>query len=260
MEPDSLAIQTKDLTKRFGTFTAVDQVNFEVRRGEVFGLLGPNGAGKTTVVRMLTTLLVPSGGHATGRRLRRRKAPAPGAREHRRHPAGAYLRPRSHRMGERRYLRRVLRPLAPRAPRTRPAPAPHGRADRARQRSRRDLLGRHAPPARNRARPDSLAQDTVPRRADDRAGPAKPTRRVGFARDAAQGKRDYHLAHDALHGRSGIAVRPDRDRRRRQDNRAGHADWTQGDGAGRATGSTWWSKKIPPLSPRCSSRCPICGK
>src|SRR5271168_4979724 len=64
MEPDSLAIQTKDLTKRFGTFTAVDSVNFEVRRGEVFGLLGPNGAGKTTVVRMLTTLLVPSGGHA----------------------------------------------------------------------------------------------------------------------------------------------------------------------------------------------------
>src|SRR5208337_1691793 len=50
--------------KRFGTFTAVDQVNFEVRRGEVFGLLGPNGAGKTTVVRMLTTLLVPSAGHA----------------------------------------------------------------------------------------------------------------------------------------------------------------------------------------------------
>src|SRR5277367_1577450 len=64
MEPDSLAIQTKDLTKRFGAFTAVDKVNFEVRRGEVFGLLGPNGAGKTTVVRMLTTLLTPSDGQA----------------------------------------------------------------------------------------------------------------------------------------------------------------------------------------------------
>src|SRR5271157_1934534 len=64
MEPDSLAIQTKDLTKRFGAFTAVDKVNFEVRRGEVFGLLGPNGAGKTTVVRMLTTLLPPSDGQA----------------------------------------------------------------------------------------------------------------------------------------------------------------------------------------------------
>ena len=65
MERESPAIQTNDLTKRFGAFTAVDKVSFEVRRGEVFGLLGPNGAGKTTVVRMLTTLLAPSGGRAT---------------------------------------------------------------------------------------------------------------------------------------------------------------------------------------------------
>src|SRR5271167_4430161 len=64
MERDSPAIQTKDLTKRFGTFTAVEKVSFEVRRGEVFGLLGPNGAGKTTLVRMLTTLLRPSAGKA----------------------------------------------------------------------------------------------------------------------------------------------------------------------------------------------------
>ena len=64
MEPGSAAITTKDLTKRFGSFTAVKGVNFEVGRGEVFGLLGPNGAGKTTLVRMLTTLLPPSGGEA----------------------------------------------------------------------------------------------------------------------------------------------------------------------------------------------------
>src|ERR1700682_3813204 len=64
MEPESPAIQTKELTKRFGAFTAVDKVSFEVRRGEVFGLLGPNGAGKTTIVRMLTTLIPPSEGHA----------------------------------------------------------------------------------------------------------------------------------------------------------------------------------------------------
>ncbi len=65
MEPDSLAIRTEGLTKRFGRFTAVDHVSFEVRRGEVFGLLGPNGAGKTTLIRMLTTLLPPSEGRAT---------------------------------------------------------------------------------------------------------------------------------------------------------------------------------------------------
>jgi ABC-2 type transport system ATP-binding protein len=60
----SLAIKVDGLSKRFGQFTAVDNVSFEVRRGEVFGLLGPNGAGKTTLVRMLTTLLPPSDGKA----------------------------------------------------------------------------------------------------------------------------------------------------------------------------------------------------
>jgi ABC-2 type transport system ATP-binding protein len=64
MGPDSPAIETHDLVKRFGGFTAVAGVTFEVRRGEMFGLLGPNGAGKTTLVRMLTTLLPPSAGRA----------------------------------------------------------------------------------------------------------------------------------------------------------------------------------------------------
>jgi ABC-2 type transport system ATP-binding protein len=65
MEPDSPAITAKGLTKRFGDFTAVDGVSFDVRRGEVFGLLGPNGAGKTTIVRMLTTLVPITEGQAT---------------------------------------------------------------------------------------------------------------------------------------------------------------------------------------------------
>ena len=50
-------MKVDDLVRRFGDFTAVDHINFEVRRGEIFGLLGPNGAGKTTTFRMLCGLL-----------------------------------------------------------------------------------------------------------------------------------------------------------------------------------------------------------
>ncbi len=55
-------VEVRDLLKRFGAFTAVDHIAFQVRRGEIFGLLGPNGAGKTTTFRMLCGLLPPSGG------------------------------------------------------------------------------------------------------------------------------------------------------------------------------------------------------
>jgi len=58
-------IQVKDLTKRFGSFTAVDAISFEVSRGEIFGFLGANGAGKTTAMRMLCGLSYPSGGSGT---------------------------------------------------------------------------------------------------------------------------------------------------------------------------------------------------
>ncbi len=57
-------IQTQDLTKKFGEFTAVDEVTFTVRAGEVLGYLGPNGSGKTTTIRMLLGLLLPSAGNA----------------------------------------------------------------------------------------------------------------------------------------------------------------------------------------------------
>ena len=61
-------IDVEGLTKRFGDFTAVDQITFYVKRGEIFGFLGANGAGKTTAMRMLTGLLKPSGGsgHVAG--------------------------------------------------------------------------------------------------------------------------------------------------------------------------------------------------
>ena len=58
------AVWAHDLTRRFGTFTAVDHITFSVARGEVFGFLGANGAGKTTAIKMLTGLLAPTSGRA----------------------------------------------------------------------------------------------------------------------------------------------------------------------------------------------------
>src|SRR6476469_3138180 len=59
------AKQADKLTKRFGDFTAVDHISFEVSKGEIFGFLGANGAGKTTAMRMLCGLSLPSSGAAT---------------------------------------------------------------------------------------------------------------------------------------------------------------------------------------------------
>src|SRR2546422_6811626 len=61
MEP---MIECEGLTKRFGTFTAVDHVSFSVGKGSIFGFLGPNGSGKSTVIRMLCGILEPSDGTA----------------------------------------------------------------------------------------------------------------------------------------------------------------------------------------------------
>src|SRR5439155_4604631 len=62
---DEYVIKTENLTKKFGDFVAVNEINFEVKAGEIFGFLGANGAGKTTAMRMLCGLLKPSSGAAT---------------------------------------------------------------------------------------------------------------------------------------------------------------------------------------------------
>ncbi len=64
MNGNGWAVEARELTRRFGDFTAVDRVSFQVRQGEIFGFLGANGAGKTTAIRMLCGLLAPSGGEA----------------------------------------------------------------------------------------------------------------------------------------------------------------------------------------------------
>jgi ABC-2 type transport system ATP-binding protein len=61
----SALIVVQELTRKFGEFVAVDHISFEVAAGEIFAFLGPNGAGKTTTIKILTTLLSPSGGQVT---------------------------------------------------------------------------------------------------------------------------------------------------------------------------------------------------
>src|ERR1035438_9677010 len=63
-EPNETVILAEHLVRRFGTFTAVDDVSFRLEKGEIFGFLGPNGSGKTTVIKMLTGLLPLSSGSA----------------------------------------------------------------------------------------------------------------------------------------------------------------------------------------------------
>jgi ABC-2 type transport system ATP-binding protein len=77
----NIAIKAQELTRKFGSFTAVDHVSFEVHRGEVFGLLGPNGAGKSTTFKMLCGLLKPTSGKAFVNGLSLTTAPAE-ARSH----------------------------------------------------------------------------------------------------------------------------------------------------------------------------------
>ena len=62
MDSGQNVIEIRNLTKRFGSFTAVDNISFDVRRGEIFGFLGANGAGKTTAMRILCGLSRPTSG------------------------------------------------------------------------------------------------------------------------------------------------------------------------------------------------------
>ncbi len=62
---EEYSISVRGLTKKFGSFTAVDNISFDVRKGEIFGFLGANGAGKTTAMRILCGLSKPTAGEGT---------------------------------------------------------------------------------------------------------------------------------------------------------------------------------------------------
>ena len=62
MSTNEIAVSVQKLEKKFGAFTAVNKIYFEVKRGEIFGFLGPNGAGKSTTIRMLCGIITPTSG------------------------------------------------------------------------------------------------------------------------------------------------------------------------------------------------------
>lgn len=76
LSDNSHLIEAKRLTKRFGSFTAADNISFNIKSGEIFGLLGPNGAGKTTTFKMMCGLLIPTSGKAFVSGLDLEKAPS----------------------------------------------------------------------------------------------------------------------------------------------------------------------------------------
>jgi ABC-2 type transport system ATP-binding protein len=65
LRDENIAVSVQSLEKKFGAFTAVNRISFEVKRGEIFGFLGPNGAGKSTTIRMLCGIITPTSGAGT---------------------------------------------------------------------------------------------------------------------------------------------------------------------------------------------------
>ena len=147
--PAEIAVETVDLTRRFGELVAVDALRLTIRAGLTFGLLGPNGAGKSTAIKMLTTLLPPTSGTRARRGLRRRSRARARPRADRLRAAARLGRRSAHRPGEPPVLGQALRRAA-RGETARESPtslAFMGLTDAAPE-ARPHLFGRHGPAPR----------------------------------------------------------------------------------------------------------------
>ncbi len=226
-----MAIDVRNIVKKFGDFTAVKGITFEVAAGEIFGLLGPNGAGKSTLIRMLTTLLPPSEGTALIRGFDVAKQ-ADGVRQSIGVIPQAMTSDLELSVEENLLIYAKLYGV-PREKRTRLIDELLEAVELTQWRDKqvRQSLGRHAPPRRNRARPRPRAADLLSRRTDHRPRPGVARARVGNAA-ADQGRaRSDGADHHALHGRGRQAVRPDCHRRPRRAEGARFADEAQSLGA-----------------------------
>ena len=171
---EGTARRGRGLTKRFGDFTAVDAIDFEVGQGEAFGFLGPNGAGKSSTMRMIAAVSPVTGGTLRVLGLdpgdRRPRHPGPA----RRRPPGGQPRPRAHRLREPPDLRPLLRAAPGRHQGAGRRAARLRAAHRAPQRPGRSALGRHEAPAHHRPLARQRPGPPPARRADDRASTRRP--------------------------------------------------------------------------------------
>ena len=164
--PSRFAVE--HLSRRFGAFVAVDDVSFDVARGEVFGFLGSNGAGKSTTIRMLCGLLTPTSGRATGRRHRRRPRSRRRQAAHRVHVAAVLAVRAADGRPEHPVLRRAVRACGRAAQRARRFALEMAGLRGPRERAGPQSGRRLAAAARARLRDSPRAADRVSRRADRR--------------------------------------------------------------------------------------------
>ena len=219
---DEILLSATGLTKTFGEFTAVDGIDFAVRKGECFGFLGPNGAGKSSTMRMVGCVSPVTSGELRlfgldpaddGPAIRARLGICP-----QRDTLDEELTVEENLWIYGRYFglsRKEVRVAGGRAARLRPAHRPGQGQGRA-------AVRRHEAAAHDRPVADQLTRDPAPRRAHHRARPAGPTRGVGQAVPAQAVRRDPR-PHHPLHGRGRAALRPARRDGPRPDRRRGVA-------------------------------------
>ena len=217
------AIRAQGLVRTFGDKRAVDGVDLEVAKGEIYGFLGPNGAGKSTVVRMLCTLLNPTGGSATvagfdvatqAEKVRLR--------------IGVALQEAA--LDERQTGRELLR-LQCRLYGLHPDEVDRRVADLsglvdigdALDRVHRDLQRRHEAQARSGGRTRAQPRGALPGRAHHGSRSRQPGHGVGRGARAQHRARHDHLPHDPVPRRSRRARAPCRHHRPRPHRRRGHA-------------------------------------
>ena len=254
--PGGPMIETHDLRRTFkargGAVEAVRGVDLEVRAGEIFGFLGPNGAGKTTTLRMLATLLKPTGGRRDGRGRRPRPRSAGGPSPHRLRAAGRFDRSGRDRPRRARH----------------PGPAVRPRQDRGPAPCRRGARGARARPPRPTARPAptraacAAASTSGSASSTARASCSSTSRRPGWTRRRAPacGTRSAALRELGHHGLpdhplprgGGRACRPPRDHRPRQDRGRGHRRLAQA--AGRRRRHHARHRRRPRARPRSRPR------